>query len=273
MRKDFPDDGMERLIAKLVHLWKDPQDYLLIAMAIQSLDSRYYLYRKLTKEPGVAEIIEQMTGRLAHSFESLSDLKDKRILDIACGSNTSKMPRSIFVNTPFGEISMGGKRGYTALFEPWFCRLLFDLGARPVGVDLGNLDQEVFEHYRIDLGDTGALGSFEDRSFDAIQDSRLFGSPEFTAQFPHQADRLKVAEEIVRQEQRLLKPDGIIIQSDAMDLLVASGIPLPEPPKELPPEAPLPEQVASEEPPAQDKKPAAKKGAARKRAKPRSKAV
>ena len=273
MRQDFPDDRMERLIAKLVNLWKDPQDYLLIAMAIQALDSRYYLDRKLNKEPGVAEIIEQMAGRLAHSFEKLSDLKDKRILYIACGSNTSKMPRSIYVNTPFGEISLGGNRGYTALFEPWLCRLLFDLGAKPVGVDFGNMDQEVFEHFLINLGNTDALASFEDRSLDAVQDSRLFGSPEFTAQFPEQADRLKVAEEIVRQEQRLLKPDGIIIHSDAMDLLKAAGIPLPEPPRVPPLEDPIQEQAASEEHPAQNTKPAAKKGAARKRAKNKSKAV
>jgi hypothetical protein len=58
-----------------------------------------------------------------------------------------------------------------------------------------------------------------DRSFDAVQDSRLFGSPEFTALFPNQADRLKVAQEIRQQEQRLLKADGIIIHSDAEALL------------------------------------------------------
>jgi hypothetical protein len=131
-----------------------------------------------------------MAGRLAHSYERLSDLKGKRILDIACGSNTSKMPGSVYVNTPFGEISLGGSRGYTALFEPWFCRMLFDLGAVPVGVDFGDLEQEIFEHQRVDLGKPGALDVFSDASFDAIQDSRLFGSPEFTAHFPILADRI-----------------------------------------------------------------------------------
>ena len=56
-------------------------------------------------------------------------------------------------------------------------------------------------------------------SFDAVQDSRLFGSPEFTAQFPDHADRLQVAQEIRRQERRVLKPDGIVIHSDAGELL------------------------------------------------------
>ena len=209
---------MDRLVAKLVHLWKDPQDYLLIAITMQTLDSRYDLDKKLSREAGVADIIVQMAGRLANSFERLSDLKNKRILDIACGSNTSKMPASVFVNTMFGKISMGGRRGYTALFEPWFCRILFHLGAEPVGVDFGDLEGEAFEHNQVDLGKPGALDFLTKHSFDAIQDSRLFGSPEFTAQFPEQADRLKVAEEIVRQEKRVLKKGGIIIHSDAMEL-------------------------------------------------------
>ena len=216
---NYSEDRLERLIARLVHMWKDPQDYLQMAMAIQVLDSRYDLFRKLNREPGVAEIIEQMASRLAHSFEKLSDFKNKRILDIACGSNTSKMPGSINVNTPFGEISMGGSRGYTALFEPWFCRIVFELEALPLGVDFGDLDEEIFEHQKVDLGKPNALDFLSDGSFDAIQDSRLFGSPEFTAQFPDQADRLKVAKEIVKQEKRLLKPGGIIIYSDARKLL------------------------------------------------------
>ena len=218
-KQEYPDDKMDQLIARLVHLWSDPQDYLVIARTIQALDRRYNLHKKLIREPGVAEIIEQMAGRLARSFKRLSDLQGKRILDIACGSNTSKMPGSVYVNTPFGEISLGGSRGYTALFEPWFCRMLYDLGAVPVGVDFGDLEQEIFEHQRVNLGKPGALNVFSDASFDAIQDSRLFGSPEFTAQFPILADRIKVAEEIVRQERRVLKPDGVIVHSDAMELL------------------------------------------------------
>jgi hypothetical protein len=110
-------------------------------------------------------------------------------------------------------------KNYTALFEPWFCRILFELGANPVGVDFGDLEHEAFEHYQVDLGKPGALDYLPDHSFDAIQDSRLFGSPEFTAQFPNPADRFKVAQEIRRQEERLLKESGIIIHSDTAALL------------------------------------------------------
>jgi hypothetical protein len=213
------NNNQVRLIANLGRLWKDQEDRILIAKTIQALNARYDLDRKMAHEPGVAEIIEQMAGRLANSYPRLSDLQNKRILDIACGSNTSKLPASLHINTPFGEVSFGAKRGYTALFEPWFCRILFELGATPVGVDFGDLEQEAFTHYRVDLGEAGALDFLPEASFDGIQDSRLFGSPEFTAQFPNQADRLKVAQEIKRQEQRLLKIEGIIIHSDATALL------------------------------------------------------
>jgi hypothetical protein len=125
------------------------------------------------------------------------------------------------MKTMFGErrIPIPHTEGYTAQFEPWFCRMLMELGAHPVGVDLGDLEQESFEHYHADLGQPGALDFLPGSSFDAVHDSRLFGSPEFTTQFPRQAERLKVAAEIWRQEQRLLKPDGIVIHSDAANLV------------------------------------------------------
>ena len=83
-----------------------------------------------------------------------------------------------------------------------------------MGVDIGDLDGEAFEHYYVNLGIPGALDFFPSHSFDALQDSRLFGSPEGTTLFPERSQRLKVAEEMKKQEQRLLKKDGIIIHSD-----------------------------------------------------------
>ncbi len=188
---------------------------------LKALDEKYDLSRKMAQEPGLKEIISQLVGRIFRAFGSLAAVKGKRILDIACGSNTSRAPSFVFVNTPFGEqrIPISAKEGYTAQFEPWFCRILLELGADPVGVDRGDLSQEAFEHYPVDLGQPGALDFFPDHSFDAVQDSRLFGSPEFTAQFPGRADRLRVAAEIWEQEQRLLSAKGIVIHSDAAQLL------------------------------------------------------
>ena len=210
----------DRLIARLGRLWIDEQDHLRIADMIRGLDTRYDLTEKAARERRVVEVVTQLTERLANAFERLSAIEEKMILDIACGSNTSKAPASLHIDTPFGEMRIGrSTRGYAAQFEPWFCRMLLELGARPVGVDFGDLEQEAFTHYRVDLGQEGALDFLHPRSFDAIQDSRLFGSPEFTAQFPSQADRLKVAQEIRRQEERLLKRGGVMIHSDAAALL------------------------------------------------------
>jgi hypothetical protein len=215
MKQEIMENKQEQFITEVCALWGDPQDRIQFAKIIQALDTRYDLYRKMAREPGVAQIIGQMTGRLARSFGKIENLKDKRIMDIACGSNTSKLPASLHLKTPFGEMTISASKGYTALFEPWFCRIIFELGTTPVGVDFGDLEQEAFIHYRVDLGKPGALDFLSAASFDAIQDSRLFGSPEFTDEFPNQPDRLNVAHEIAKQEQRLLKKGGIIIHSDA----------------------------------------------------------
>ena len=214
------NNKQDRLVAKLNRLLKEKQDHILLEKMIHVLDAQYDLIGKIAKEPGVEEIITQMVGRLANSFGRLPPIQGKRILDIACGSNSSKAPASLYIDTPFGEMRIGrASKGYTSQFEPWFCRILFELGANPVGVDFGDLEHEVFAHYQVDLGITGALDFLPDHSFDAVQDSRLFGSPEFTAQIPNLADRFKVAQEIRRQEERLLKANGIVIHSDANALL------------------------------------------------------
>ncbi len=220
MKSNLRDKKQDRFIAKLSRLGKDQQDQTLLADVIRALDARYDLGGKMAREPGVEDILTQMAGRIVDAFGRLSIVRGMRILDIACGSNTSKAPASLYIDTPFGEMTVGrSTKGYTAQFEPWFCRMLFELGADPVGIDTGDLEYEPFVHYRADLGQVGALDFLPARSFDAVQDSRLFGSPEFTAQFPDPAERLQVAREIRRQEQRLLKPGGIVIHSDAIGLV------------------------------------------------------
>ncbi len=211
--------SQKRLIIELGSLWKSSQDQPLIEKTILGLEERYNLSGKMTREPEVGDILKQMAERLAKAYPRLSAVQNKRILDIACGSNSSKLPASFFLSSLFGGRTIRPNRGYTALFEPWFCRMLLELGAEPVGIDFGDLEGEVFIHHHVDLGVIGALDFLPDHSFDGIQDSRLFGSPEFTAQFRDPADRLKVAGEIVLQEQRLLKTEGILIHSDATGLM------------------------------------------------------
>jgi hypothetical protein len=199
----------------------NPDDSALIAGVIGELDKNYQLADKIAAEPGLAQIMQEFVGRIVSAYESLSAMKGQRILDIACGSSTSKVPASIYVNSPLGEqmVQLTATDDYTAQFEPWFCRIVLALGAQPVGIDVGDMQGEAFEYYNADLGAKGALDFLPAKSFDAVQDSRLFGSPEFTAQFPDRSARIMVAAEIRRQEQRVLKPGGIVIHSDAREIV------------------------------------------------------
>lgn len=171
----------------------------LLASVLDELNARHDLERKIAREPELASILEEFIDRLQRAFTSLTRVRGKRILDIASGSNSSRSPKT-------------GKR--TAMFEPWFSRLLLDLGAEPVALDAGDLAGERFEHHRVDLGRAGALDFLPDASFDGVQDSRLFGSPEFRKAYPRRRDHDRVRAEIARQERRLLRPRGVIIHSD-----------------------------------------------------------
>lgn len=79
-------------------------------------------------------------------------------------------------------------------------------------IDIGDLDGEAFVHHRVDLGVPGALDFLATGSFDAIHESRLFGSPEFRA--AHRSATEPIRREIHQQERRLLRPGGILIHSD-----------------------------------------------------------
>ena len=174
-------------------------DRALLTSVMKRLAERYDLDRKVAREPELASVLEEFVGRLERAFGSLERVEGKRILDIASGSNSSRSPTT-------------GKR--TALFEPWFARLVLELGGEPVALDSGDLEGERFEHHRVDLGRAGALDFLPAASFDGVQDSRLFGSPEFRKAYPRRRDHESVKAEIARQERRVLRPNGVLIHSD-----------------------------------------------------------
>ena len=186
-------DGLGRLIA----LGRTPADRELLARAFNELDVGHRLASKIGAEPNLAAIMTEFVSRLVDAFGPLSTIRGQIVLDIACGSNSSRSP-------------VTGRR--TAEFEPWMCRLLVALGARPVGIDIGDLVDEAFVHHPVDLGVPGALDFLATGSFDAVHESRLFGSPEFRAAHGRATERIR--REIHRQERRLLKPGGILIHSD-----------------------------------------------------------
>src|SRR5438445_5691159 len=174
-------------------------DDQVLATAMDGLDRRDAFERKRRREPELNDTLKEFVARLRGAYGSLEAVRGKRILDLASGSNSSRSPKT------------GGR---TALFEPWFSRLLVELGADPVALDLGDLEGEPFEHHRVDLGRPGELDFLPAASFDGVQDSRLFGSPEFRAAYPGRASRARVKAEIKRQERRLLRPGGVLIHTD-----------------------------------------------------------
>lgn len=184
-------------IRRLTALGRTTSDRALLAGALTALDERHGLAARIAAEPYVEAIMREFVIRLMVAFGRLSAASGLTVLDIACGSGSSRSP---LTGLP------------TAEFEPWMCRLLLALGAHPVGLDIGDLADEAFEHHRVDLGVPGALDFLPTGSFDAIHESRLFGSPEFRAAHGPTADRVR--REIHRQERRLLRPGGILIHSD-----------------------------------------------------------
>ena len=184
-------------VGGLAALVRTRSDRSLLDRALGQLDARHDLGSKVAAEPHLAAIMAEFVTRLEDAFGALSAIRGQAVLDIACGSNSSRSP-------------VTGLE--TAEFEPWMCRLLLELGARPVGIDIGDLAGEAFEHHRVDLGMPGALDFLAPGSFDAIHESRLFGSPEFRAAHEPSTDRIR--REIHRQERRLLRPGGVLIHSD-----------------------------------------------------------
>ncbi len=188
---------MTDAIRELAALGRTRADRALLERVLGQLDARHHLEAKISVEPHLAAIIAEFVTRLADAFGPLSAIRGQAILDIACGSNSSRSP-------------VTGLQ--TSEFEPWMCRMLLALGAHPVGIDIGDLAGEAFEHHGVDLGVPGAMDFLPSGTFDAIHESRLFGSPEFRAAHGPSTERIR--REIHRQERRLLRPGGILIHSD-----------------------------------------------------------
>ena len=134
--------------------------------------------------------------------ESSECLKDKKILDIPCGSNDG------------AEMNEFGKREYD--YEPWLCRALHRCGARAVGIDIGGNSGEKFEFHWADLSEEGALERVFDQScsssFDAINSVNFLGnvSPRLSM-MTEEVDRARMKIELFQEARRLLKQGGYFL--------------------------------------------------------------
>lgn len=116
--------------------------------------------------------------------ERLALIGGSRVLDLGCGS------------------------GYPCedgvIYPPWVCRILYEIGMTPVGIDVRQLDEE-FECHRIDLTDPEMLDIFPDASFDLATEHYLFDS------MPHRDDMPRIKGELMRQMRRVVRLGGYFI--------------------------------------------------------------
>lgn len=121
----------------------------------------------------------------------------KTILDLGCGNNE-------FLDT---DPSIP-----TRQFEPWLCRALKIIGANPIGVDYGTLENETFTHYTVNLAEPNCLAMIPDHSVDLANASFFFNSPILNFLLNLNQDRVR--QNILPQLERILKPDATFIYSE-----------------------------------------------------------
>ncbi|GEM_PF-2851688 len=169
-------------------------------------------------------LIKFKLEKVVKLFGGLGQLNGKKILDLGCGSSLPKWAENYkqqlyskdkdeAYRTAADLIRRGIPEELTwgREYEPWLDRALFELGVSPVGIDIGNLHDELFEHYELDLTKEGALDFLPDQSFDGINMSQLLSSPTIK-QNKESFERTK--NELERQSKRLLKKEGRFIEWD-----------------------------------------------------------
>jgi len=119
-----------------------------------------------------------------------------RVLDLGCGSDPQLddcCPRE---------------------HEPWLCRILLFLNAKPIGVDLGNLENEDFEGHQLDLMKEGSLVEIPDRSIDIAHNRKLVASPTFMGRYGYMGiDWLY--ELLEPQLERILEDGAVFLLNDS----------------------------------------------------------
>jgi len=135
----------------------------------------------------------------------LPDIKGKRILDLGCG-NLEK-------NEESGYDNLRCSFHDDLRFAPTLCRALYTLGADVVGVDLGSLEGEPYEHYRKNLLSSNSLDMLGDFSFDLVHSFGVYTSP-YLRKLTRRGDEesfAMVSHTLRPQLERILKPEGILL--------------------------------------------------------------
>lgn len=170
-----------------------------IRRVYESLYTKYPEQRELLDSH---PLITLWLGYLEHWKGDLELVKGTRVLDIACGN----------LQPTEGD-----------MYLPWFPRVLHELGAHVAGIDIGDLEGEPYEHYKVDLTRKDALAFLPDHSFDLVHMNSFVGrapSPILKSVLTAKQtdvrgglDDLKVR--MQHEMERVVKEDGLIMNLDA----------------------------------------------------------
>lgn len=128
--------------------------------SFQALGSDFLARHRATLYEGK---LEAQLIRIQHISANVASLANKRVLDLGCGSAKNK-------DNHWNPIGRWWQRWIKpkefARYQPWYCRILQEAGAQPVGIDIQTNAGERFESHAMDLSDPKALARFPDESFD-----------------------------------------------------------------------------------------------------------
>jgi len=170
-----------------VNLMNDNYTYDLTYPIIKSLQRKYHIrYSSILEASSQLELIVAATR---------GNLNGKKILDLGCGTDPP-------IDTNYFGLP----------FKPNLCRLLHELKASPIGIDLGNLDNEEFEHYYVDLMEKDSLRFLPDSSIEVAIAIDLFTSPVFEEQYGIKTGK-RLEENLLLQLERIVRPEGYFIHN------------------------------------------------------------
>ena len=149
-------------------------------------------------DPRTAGKVHLSLLKLDYVLTALSDdLSGKTILDLGCGYNPSEEEKS--------------KPSYDRIFEPWLCRALHHLNVKVIGIDLGDLDGELFEHYQLDLSHQDLPRTLQDNPVDLAHSYQMFVSPETS---PSTGKSAALKRRLIPQLEQVVKEEGSFIYFD-----------------------------------------------------------
>ena len=186
-------------------------------------------YQEVEGRKSKLEDVRSEVGLKLHWVYEMTggNLQGKTFLDLGCGSTS--------YDKYVGYDNWMGIPSSSRTFEPWLCRVLHEVGVHVIGVDVGSLAHEEFEHYSRDLLSENALQEIPDHSIDFAHSRLLYDSPQLITNmvkrkdFPQMArevranalywsllDQARLAERVLKSQlfpqiERVLKPTGVYL--------------------------------------------------------------